>query len=161
MQLSELVEKTVQGLGYDMVDMELAPRGLVRVFIDFVPEEADRGFITVEDCEKVTHQLLHVMTVENAVYERLEVSSPGLDRPLKKVADYVRFTGQEVLVKLHAPMPGASNRKSFQGILHAPQDDRLVLEFEGKEGPATLEFTLADVDKARLVPKVDFRSRKA
>ena len=161
MQLSELIEKTVQGLGYEMVDMELAARGMVRVFIDFRPEEADRGFIRVEDCEKVTHQLLHVLTVENAVYERLEVSSPGLDRPLKKLLDYARFAGQEALVKLRAPMPGAANRKSFQGILQAPQGEQLILEFEGKEGPATLEFTLADVDKARLVPKVDFRSRKA
>jgi ribosome maturation factor RimP len=124
-------------------------------------EDADKGGIAVEDCEKVSHQLSHVLTVENANYERLEVSSPGLDRPLKKLADYVRFAGQEAVVKLRMPMPGAANRKSFQGILHAPDGDKLKLEFEGKEGPAVLEFTLADVDKARLVPKVDFRSRKA
>ena len=161
MQLSEMIEKTVQGLGYELVDFELAARGLVRVYIDFTPEQAERGFITVEDCEKVTHQLLHVLTVENAVYERLEVSSPGLDRPLKKLADYARFAGQEALVKLRMPMPGAANRKSFQGVLQAPEGERLALEFEGNEGPAMLEFTLADVDKARLVPKVDFRSRKA
>jgi len=160
-QLSEIIEKTVQGQGYELVDFELAARGMVRVYIDFTPEEADRGFITVEDCEKVTHQLLHVLTVENAVYERLEVSSPGLDRPLKKLADYSRFAGQEALVKLRMPMPGAANRKSFQGVLQEPDGDKLALEFEGKEGPAMLEFTLADVDKARLVPKVDFRSRKA
>ena len=160
-QLSEMIEKTVQGLGYELVDFELAARGLVRVYIDFVPEQADRGFITVEDCELVTHQLLHVMTVENAVYERLEVSSPGLDRPLKKLADYSRFAGQEILVKLRMPMPGAANRKSFQGILQEPVGESLALEFEANEGPAMLEFTLADVDKARLVPKVDFRSRKA
>ncbi|MES2832770.1 MAG: ribosome maturation factor RimP [Pseudomonadota bacterium] len=161
MQLSEIIEKTVQGQGYELVDFELAARGLVRVYIDFIPEEAERGFITVEDCEKVTHQLLHVLTVENAAYERLEVSSPGLDRPLKKIADYHRFAGQEALVKLRLPMPGAANRKSFQGVLQEPNNDKLALEFEGKEGPAMLEFTLADVDKARLVPKVDFRSRKA
>ena len=160
-QLSEMIEKTVQGLGYELVDFELAARGLVRVYIDFTAEDAERGFITVEDCEKVTHQLLHVLTVENAVYERLEVSSPGLDRPLKKLADYARFAGQEAVVKLRMPMPGAANRKSFQGVLQAPDGERLGLEFEGKEGPAMLDFTLADVDKARLVPKVDFRSRKA
>jgi ribosome maturation factor RimP len=102
-----------------------------------------------------------MLTVENANYERLEVSSPGLDRPLKKTADFERFAGYEVVVKLRMPMPGAANRKSFQGVLHAPEGDTLKLEFEGKEGPAMLEFTLADVDKARLVPKVDFRSRKA
>jgi ribosome maturation factor RimP len=148
-------------MGYELVDFEQAAQGLLRVYIDFAPQDADKGHITVEDCENVTHQLLHVLTVENAVYERLEVSSPGLDRPLKKLADFVRFAGQEALVKLRMPMPGAANRKSFQGVLHAPDGDKLKLEFEGNDGPAMLEFGLADVDKARLVPKVDFRSRKA
>lgn len=161
LQLLELIEKTVVGMEYELVDFEQAARGLLRVYIDFPPEQAERGMITVEDCEKVTHQLLHVLTVENAVYERLEVSSPGLDRPLKKMADYLRFAGMEAIVKLRMPMPGAANRKSFQGILHAPEGDQIKLEFEGKEGSAMLEFTLADVDKAHLVPKVDFRSRKA
>jgi ribosome maturation factor RimP len=161
LQLYELIEKTVAGMGYELVDFEQAARGLLRVYIDFGPQDADKGSITVEDCEKVTHQLLHVLTVENASYERLEVSSPGLDRPLKKTADYARFSGQEAVVKLRMPMPGTSNRKSFQGILHAPEGDTLRLEFEGNEGLAMLEFALADVDKARLVPKVDFRSRKA
>ena len=80
MVLSALIEKTVTGLGYELVDFEQAARGLLRVYID-VPVEEERA-VTVEDCEKVTHQLLHVLTVENANYERLEVSSPGLDRPL-------------------------------------------------------------------------------
>ena len=161
MRLLELIEKTVVGMEYELVDFEQAARGLVRVYIDFPPEQAERGMITVDDCEKVTHQLLHVLTVENAVYERLEVSSPGLDRPLKKSADFHRFAGQEAIVKLRMPMPGAFNRKSFQGILQIPDGEILKLEFEGNEGPAMLEFALADVDKARLVPKVDFRSRKA
>jgi len=156
--LSALIEKTVTGMGYELVDFEQAARGLLRVYIDTLPEE-DRP-VTVEDCEKVTHQLLHVLTVENANYERLEVSSPGLDRPLKKFTDYVRFAGQEAVVKLRMAMPGAANRKSFQGVLHEPDGETLKLEFEGNEGPAMLEFSLAEVDKARLVPKVDFRSRK-
>ncbi len=157
--LAALIEKTVTGMGYELVDVEQAARGLVRVYID-VPQVDGECFVTVEDCEKVTHQLLHVLTVENANYERLEVSSPGLDRPLKKVADYARFAGQEAVVKLRMAMPGAQNRKSFQGILHEPEGETLKLEFEGNEGPAMLEFSLAEVDKARLVPKVDFRSRK-
>jgi ribosome maturation factor RimP len=161
LQLLDLIEKTVAGLGYELVDFERAARGLLRVFIDVAAGDADQRQITVEDCEKVTHQLLHVLTVENASYERLEVSSPGLDRPLKKAADYLRFAGCEALVKLRVPMPGAAHRKSFQGILGTPDGDKLKLEFEGNEGPALLEFALADVDKARLVPKVDFRSRKA
>lgn len=161
MQLQGLIEKTVAGLGYDLVDFERAGGGLLRIYIDFLPQDADKGLISIADCEKVSHQLVHVLTVEDAAYERLEVSSPGLDRPLKKLADYARFSGLEALVKLRMPMASVANRKSFQGILHEPEGDNLRLEFEGKEGPAMLEFTLADVDKARLVPKVDFRSRKA
>lgn len=162
LRLLELVEKTVVGMGYELVDFEQAARGLLRVYIDFAAEDvADRGNITVEDCEKVSHQLSHVLTVESVNYDRLEISSPGLDRPLKKLSDYARFAGQEAVVKLRMPMPGAANRKSFQGVLHAPEGETLRLEFEGKDGLAMLEFSLADVDKARLVPKVDFRSRKA
>lgn len=161
MQLSQLIETTIGGMGYELVDLEHAARGLLRVYIDFLPSAGHSDPITVDDCEKVTHQLQHVLTVENVSYERLEVSSPGLDRPLKKLADYQRFAGQEAIVKLRMPMPGTPNRKSFQGILHAPEGEKLKLEFETNDGPAVLEFELADVDKARLVPKVDFRSRKA
>ena len=156
--LFALIEKTVTGMGYELVDFEQAARGLLRVYIDVIPEE--NSAVTVEDCEKVTHQLLHVLTVENASYERLEVSSPGLDRPLKKLSDYSRFVGQEAVVKLRMATPGGGNRKSFEGILHEPKGETLRLEFEGNEGPAMLEFSLAEVDKARLVPIVDFRSRK-
>ena len=161
MQLLELIETTVVGMGYELVEFEKAARGLLRVYIDFTPENAEQGQITVEDCEKVTHQLLHVLTVENVVYERLEVSSPGLDRPLKKLADYVRFAGKEAIVKLRVPMPGPAHRKTFQGVLGEPDGEKLKIEFETNDGLAMLDFTLADVDKAHLVPQVDFRSRKA
>lgn len=162
MQLPELIEKTVAGLGYDLVDFERAERGLLRVYIDFTAEDAEeKGPITVEDCATVSHQLSHVLTVENVSYERLEISSPGLDRPLRKFADFVRFAGSEAIVKLRMAIPGTANRKSYQGILTEPEGDQLGIEFEGKEGPAVLNFTLADIDKARLVPQVNFGSRKA
>jgi len=162
LQLPELIETTVTGLGYDLVDYERAERGLLRVYIDFTAEDAEeKGPITVEDCAKVSHQLSHVLTVENVPYERLEISSPGLDRPLRKFSDFERFAGSEAIVKLRMTVPGAGNRKSFQGILQQPEGDQLGIEFEGNEGPAVLNFTLADMDKARLVPQVDFRSRKA
>jgi ribosome maturation factor RimP len=161
LQLLDLIEKTVVGLGYELVDFERAERGLFRVYIDFPFQDAAKGQITVDDCAKVSHQLTHVLMVEEVNYDRLEISSPGLDRPLKKIADFERFAGHEALVKLRMPMPGAHNRKSFQGVLHVPDGDMLRLEFEGKDGTAMLEFALADVDKARLVPQVDFRSRKA
>jgi ribosome maturation factor RimP len=161
LNLRALIEKTVSGLDFELVDFELAARGLFRVFIDFKPEHAERGLITVEDCATVSHQLSHVLTVENIQYERLEVSSPGLDRPLNKLSDYVRFVGQEAIIKLRMPMPGTPNRKTYQGVIREPLGETLQLEFEHKDGAAMLGFTLADVDKARLVPQVDFRSRKA
>jgi ribosome maturation factor RimP len=162
LQLLDLIEKTVVGLGYELVDVERAERGLLRVFIDFTAEDAEeKGLITVEDCATVSHQLSHVLTVENVNYERLEISSPGLDRPLRKLSDFSRFVGCEVVIKLRAAMPGTNNRKSFTGILLEPEGEKLSLEFESKEGPAQLDFTLADMDKARLVPQVDFKGRKA
>jgi ribosome maturation factor RimP len=150
-QLTELIEATIGALGYELVDLERSGHGMMCVYID------QPAGITIEDCEKVTRQLQHVLTVENIAYERLEVSSPGLDRPLRKLADFTRFAGAEATVTLKKPLDG---RRQFRGILHAPEGETIGLEFEGKEGPAVLDFTLADIDKARLVPHVDFRSRK-
>jgi len=150
-QLTELIETTVSGLGYELVDLERSGGGMLRVYIDLP------AGIAIEDCEKVTRQLQYLLEVENIDYDRLEVSSPGLDRPLKKLADFERFAGSEVSITLKKPLDG---RKSFRGILHAPDGEKIGLEFEGKDGAAMLDFTLADLDKARLVPKVDFRSRK-
>jgi ribosome maturation factor RimP len=162
LQLFDLIATTVTGLGYDLVDVERGERGILRVYIDRTEADAaERGPLDVEDCATVSHQLSHVLTVENIDYERLEVSSPGLDRPIRTLADFTRFAGHEATVKLRVAMPGTANRKTFTGVLHAPEGDKIGLEFESKDGPAMLEFTLADLDKARLVPQVDFRSRKA
>ncbi|KVE30955.1 ribosome maturation factor RimP [Burkholderia sp. TSV86] len=154
MQLTELIETTVTGLGYELVDLERTGRGMVCVYI-YIDQPAG---ITIDDCEKVTRQLQHVLTVENIDYERLEVSSPGLDRPLKRLADFTRFAGSEAVITLKKPLDG---RKTYRGILHAPNGETIGLEFERKKGEAAmLDFTLADIDKARLIPHVDFRSRK-
>ena len=162
LQQFDLIAKTVAGLGYDLVDVERGERGILRVYIDFpAAEAAEKGPITVEDCATVSHQLSHVLTVENVPYERLEISSPGLDRPVRTLADFVRFAGEECTVKLRVGMPGSAHRKTYTGVLHAPQGETIVLEFESKDGPAQLEFTLADLDKARLVPQVDFKKGKA
>jgi len=158
--LQDLIKKTVNGCGYDLVDVEHTSRGLLRVYIDFLPEELAKGNITLNDCEVVNRQLSHVLTVENIDYERLEVSSPGLDRPLKQFSDYVRFVGMEANIKLRTPVEGMSNRRVFQGILQEPNGDELVLEFDAGESLALLHFSLSDVDKARLVPQVNFRGRK-
>ena len=108
MDVAKLVETTLAGMGYELVDLEVSGRGLMRVFMD-KPDG-----ITVEDCERVSNQLMRLFTVEGVDYERLEVSSPGLDRPLKKEADFVRFRGQKAQLKLRMPLAG---RKNFAGIL--------------------------------------------
>ncbi len=108
MDVVKLVETTVSGLGYELVDFERSGRGLLRVFID-KPEG-----ILVDDCQTVSNQLTRLFMVENVDYDRLEVSSPGLDRPLKKEADFVRFAGQQAQLKLRMPLAG---RKNFVGII--------------------------------------------
>ncbi len=164
MQLLHLIEPTISALGYELVDVEREGHGLLRVLID-KPSHDPRcidGGITIDDCEKVSAQISPLLLVENVPYERLEVSSPGLDRPLRKITDYVRFSGMAIELKLRMPV---ANRKNYTGLLHAPQQkagvETIGLEYEGKEGKCLLEFTLADVDKARLVPIIDFkRDRK-
>lgn len=152
------VEKTVTGLGYDMVDCERSAAGLLRVYIDKLPEAAAAGeFITVDDCERVTRQLQYVLEVENAPYERLEVSSPGLDRPLKKAADYGRFVGQPVQITLREAFQG---RKKYKGLLSAEGDGWRVVFADDKGGEQALDFSLEEVREARLVPAIDFKGRK-
>jgi ribosome maturation factor RimP len=184
------IETTVAGLGYELVEVERAPAGLLRVTIDHpaVEGSAER-FITVDDCERVTRQLQHVLEVEGLAYERLEVSSPGLDRPLKSAADFRRFLGEQVEVTLKVPFKG---RKRFRGeLLSAEAGWRIALaptaavaaakkhaasrsaqaraaaagagvttaEVVGEE--KVLDFSLDEVREARLVPVINFKGRSA
>jgi ribosome maturation factor RimP len=151
------IERTVTGLGYDLVDVERSARGLLRVFIDRLPDDPHGEFITVEDCEKVTRQLQHVLEVEGCAYERLEVSSPGLDRPLKKPADYARFCGEKVELTLKLPFQG---RKKYQGVLGQADGGGWRLVFDEGKGEQALDFSLEEVREARLVPVVDFKGRR-
>ena len=156
MNWQTVVESTVTGLGYDLVDCERSPKGLLRVYIDRVANDPAGEYIVVEDCEKVTRQLQHVLEVEGCAYERLEVSSPGLDRPLKKAADYLRFAGLEIELSLKLAFQG---RKHYRGLLEAsPEGWRLVFN-DGKADQA-LDFSLEEVKEARLVPVVDFKGRR-
>ena len=141
MELLNLIEQTVQGLDYELVDFETSPRGrLMRVFID-----SPNG-ITVDDCATVSNQLTRIFEVENIDYERLEVSSPGLDRPLKKAADFERFAGLDVQLRLRMPI---SNQRNFAGVLQGLKDGVVTLETE--KGPVEVPFE--EIEKARLVPK--------
>lgn len=150
MDVSQLVGTTLTGLGYELVDLEISGRGMIRVFIDKVPAEQSgageqSSGITLDDCERVSNQLTRLFAVEDVAYERLEVSSPGLDRPLKKEADFVRFCGERASLKLRVPLDG---RKNFVGVLGEVRDGTLKLDVDGKQ----VEIALSNVDKARLSP---------
>jgi ribosome maturation factor RimP len=156
------VRATVEGLRYDLVDVERVPRGLLRVTIDRRPGQAYAApgeAVTVDDCEAVTRQLQYVLEVEGLDYARLEVSSPGLDRPLRSEADYGRFVGQAVNLTLKEPFQG---RKHYQGPLSGGPGGWQITFEDGKAKLAqVLSFTLDEVREARLVPVVDFKGRKA
>lgn len=143
MQLAELIEQAVTGLGYELVDFETSPRArLLRVFID-----KETG-ISVDDCSVVSNHLTRLFAVENIDYDRLEVSSPGLDRPLKKATDFVRFAGEEAQFKLRVPL---GNQRNFVGTILGEQDGRVRFRVGGED----LEFALDNIEKARLVPKFE------
>ena len=139
MDAVRLVETTLTGLGYELVDLEVSGRGLMRVLMD------KPSGITLEDCELVSHQLTRLFAVEGVNYDRLEVSSPGLDRPIKKEADFVRFCGEKVQIKLRMPLAG---RKNFSGILGEVQSGVLQVEVDGN----WVSIELSNIDQARLVP---------
>lgn len=158
MSWQNAVETTVAGLGYELVDAEKGAGGLLRVFIDHPAAAGAERFITVDDCETVTRQLLHVLEVEGCDYARLEVSSPGLDRPLKRAADYERFVGATIELTLKLPFKG---RKKYRGELQRQEAGwRLLLERAADGADQALDFSLEEVREARLVPVLDFKGRR-
>ena len=137
-----LLETALAGLGYELVDLERSGKGrLLRVFID------KAGGVDVEDCATVSHHLSRLLPVEGVAYERLEVSSPGLDRSLKKERDFARFTGQKARIKLRVPIEGQRN---FVGVLRATRAGKVEIEIDGR----VLSLDLDNLDKARLVPAI-------
>ena len=142
MDLNGLLETTVAGMGYELAGVERPARGgLLRVYID------KPGGVGVDDCAAVSHQLTRVLAVENVGYDRLEVSSPGLDRLLKKEGDFARFTGQKARVKTRMPVDGQRN---FTGVVREARAGRVQLEVDGR----MLSFELTDIETARLVPNI-------
>jgi len=179
MSWQAVVEGTVNAMGYELVETERTAGGLLRVFIDRIAGDPRGEFIVVEDCEAVTHQLQHVLEVEDCSYSRLEVSSPGLDRPLKSAAHFARFAGQPVALTLKLAFKG---RKKFRGTLLAQPggeaggwrlllDEAEPVDAKGKARGAKAQPLPADVDRAldfqwdevreaRLVPVLDFKGRR-
>lgn len=147
----------------ELVDVERAPLGLLRVTIDRL------GGVRIEDCEQVSKQLSRVFEVENIDYKRLEVGSPGIDRPLKKVADFIRFANERIEIRLREPV---NNRKVYAGILRVPEtavsgDVTSDLVFSIEMDPETksgkvevLNFAFDGIDRAKLDPVIDFKGKK-
>lgn len=191
MALQEIVAQIVTGLGYDLVEIERSAGGLLRITIDLPWVKADEGqeqieqFVNVEDCEKVTRQLQFALEVDAIEYRRLEVSSPGIDRPLRHVADFERFVGQMVDVNLKAAIGAtatglvSATRKKFRGMLERTVDAQGVVGWQivwsdappVKSGQRVskkrvlpplqaLGFTLDELREARLAPIVSFKGRQ-
>jgi ribosome maturation factor RimP len=139
--IAGVVEPAVTGLGFELVDTQVSSRGrMVRVFID------KPGGVSVDDCADVSHHLTRVFAVEGIDFDRLEVSSPGLDRPLRKAADFARFAGQRADVRMRTP--DASGRRRFVGTLDGMTGELAKLVVDGR----LVELNLADMERARLVP---------
>ena len=143
MDLQALLEKTLPGLGYEFVDLSLGNHGkYLQVFID------KPGGVLVEDCVAVSNHLSRLLAVDlDYDYDRLEVSSPGLDRPLRKETDIERFKGAKAQLKLRVPVGG---RRNVVGVLGELKNGMLELEVDG----AMQSFEWSNVDKARLVPTI-------
>ena len=143
LRTEELIAPVVAGMGYELVDAQASNGGrLLRLFID------KPGGVTLDDCAAVSRQLSRVFEVEGVNYERLEVSSPGLDRPLRKESDFARFAGSRAEVRMRTP--DASGRRKFVGVLRGAGQGRLQLEADGQ----MVALPLDDVERARLVPEL-------
>lgn len=140
--LHTLLEHSITQIGYELVDLEMSNRGkLLRLFID------KPGGITIDDCALVSEHVSHLLAVEHDIdYDRLEVSSPGLDRVLKKEADFIRFAGNKVQIKLRVPLNG---QKRFVGTLRGIEQGAVIIELEG----SVLSLDLSNIEKARLSPE--------
>ena len=142
MDILELLERTLPGLGYELVDVERSNHGkLLRVFID-KPEG-----ISVDDCALVSNHLSRLFQVEGVDYDRLEVSSPGLDRPLRRVSDFKRFEGEKASIRMNVALNGQRN---FVGVLRGANEETVTMEIDG----VLISLDMADIRKARLIPEL-------
>ena len=156
--LHGLVEQTVTQLGYELVDLEVSNRGkLLRVFIDKLEPTDIKDGVNIDDCVLVSNQLGNVLTVDHEIeYDRLEISSAGMDRVLKKEKDFVRFIGERAQIKLCVGIkdesPNATEttlpRKTFLGVLKGVEAGNVLMEFEG----IIYKLAMSNIDKARLSP---------
>ncbi len=156
--LQDLIDKTVAQLGFELVDLEVSNRGkLLRVFIDKLNPKDTKDSVNIDDCVLVSNQLGNVLTVEHEIdYDRLEISSAGMDRVLKKEKDFTRFVGERVQIKLRVGVKDENAtakdttlpRKTFLGVLNGVEASNVIIECDG----VTYKLALSNIDKARLSP---------
>jgi ribosome maturation factor RimP len=147
--LETLVDTALKAVGYHLADLELSNHGrMLRVFIEKSVEGSDpQGGVSLGDCEAASRQIQRVLEVEGVDYERLEVSSPGLDRKLKSAADFARFAGQRADVQLRALVNG---RRHVVGAVIRVDGDSVEMDADG----SAFRFDLANLKRARLVPRL-------
>lgn len=147
--LENILEPTLAGLGFELVDLQLSNRGrFLRIFMD------KPGGITLDDCATVSRHLSRLLEVEGVDYDRMEVSSPGLDRPLKKAADFARFAGSRVDVKMR--VADAEGRRRYSGLLRGTEGSKVTVDVDGRE----VALDVNDMDKARLVPDLQAKDKR-
>jgi len=148
--LWELFEPVVNGMGFDLVEIEHFPNpkhGVLRLFID-KPADSESEGVVIEDCSAVSRQISALIDVEDPIRGKfnLEVSSPGLDRPLRRLQDFQRFTGSLVKLKTVMPLEGQRN---FKGRLLEANEDVVVIETDAEE----ISLPMSAIEKARIVPE--------
>ena len=155
-----VVSDIAVSMGYELIDLELGESGLVRIFIDIVDNNRD---VNVKDCELLTRQLLYQLPVENLSFERLEVSSPGIDRKLTKASHFERFLGSRIKISLKESI---DNIKNFEGILRKNEDGGdgvletgYALELSDVKHNYTLSFSIRELSSARLVGETFSKGR--
>ena len=157
-----VVSDIAVGMGYELIDLELDESGLVRIFIDILSNTRD---VSVKDCELLTRQLLYQLPVENLAFERIEVSSPGIDRKLTKASHFERFMGSRIKISLKESI---DNIKNFEGILRKNEvggdgdvlETGYALELSDNKHNFTLSFSIRELSSARLVGESFSKGRK-
>lgn len=145
-KLRKLLEPVISAMGYELVGLEYQSRGksgVLRIYID------KEGGVNLDDCQRVSYQVSGVLDVEDPIPGRytLEISSPGLDRPLFTAEDFIRFAGRLATIRLNPPLQG---RRKFTGVLRGVRDGNVLLNEEGQE----ISLPLDRIERARLVPNV-------
>lgn len=149
-KITALIEPTLHTMGLDLVQVNFKKTG--KWVLEVIIERTDGAPVAIEDCVDASHEISALLDVEDPIDRsyHLEVSSPGLDRPLLKVGDYERFKGENVKIKTFAPLEG---RRKFKGVLLGIQGEIVWISEDGVD----IEIVFSNIAQARLDPELDFK----